>query len=135
MPRSSAWRMTFSLSASSSVQSCMVPALPKLMQPTHSLETVMPVLLSLVYSIKCSFLPGRRGRSFLRAFLAKGHALAQHLAGLKVLVGRHLEQHRLQHAVIQFAVLVQHLLVGVGGVDGADDVVKAGGAVEVRCGA
>ena len=49
MPRSRAWRMTVSLCPSSSVQSCIVPACPKLIQPTHSLEISMPVVPNFVY--------------------------------------------------------------------------------------
>ena len=40
-----------SLSFSFNVQSCIVPALPKLIQPTHSLEIFISVFPRLVYSI------------------------------------------------------------------------------------
>ena len=49
MPRSSACATTASVPSSSSVQSCMVPGLPKLMHPTQIFDMLMPVLPSCVY--------------------------------------------------------------------------------------
>ena len=61
MPRSSACFTTSAVAASSSVQSCSVPALPKLMQLTQTFEISMSVFPNFVYSIPVSFLPAPAG--------------------------------------------------------------------------